>query len=201
MDECSRSYGPAFKDEKRTLKQKDKRPSNIVLVGFMGVGKDTVGKVIAQKIGFKFLSTDELIVKKAALSLSQIIDNKGESYLHELEKEVLEGIITDKKARMVVSTGGEIVSEEKNCELIKNAGLVVYLSTKSDEIFRRMLATPNKRPQFKLLDPDEISLEINKLMLLRKKAYESIADVTVNAYDKSPLETAEEVIDAWEGLA
>lgn len=197
MDECFGSYRSTFKDERLTLKQK---LSNIVLVGFMGVGKDTVGKVIAQRIGFKFLSTDDLIVKKSNLSLSQLIDNKGESYLHDLEKNVLEDIIVDRKARMVISTGGEIVSQEKNCELIKNAGLVVYLSTKSDEIFRRMLATPNKRPQFKSLEPDEISLEINKLMLLREKAYESIADVVVNAYDKSPLETAEEVIEAWQGL-
>jgi shikimate kinase len=199
MDECFGSHRSAFKDEKRALKQKNKKLDNIVLVGFMGVGKDTVGKVIAQKIGFKFISTDELIVKKAGLSLSQIIDNKEESFLHDLEKEVLEELIADKKARMVISTGGEIVSEEQNFDLIKQSGLVVYLSTKSDEIFRRMLATPNKRPQFKLLDPEKISLEINKLMLIRRKTYESIADIKVDAYEKSPLETAEEVIEAWEG--
>ena len=127
MDECIRSNWTTNKDEKLKLKQRDKKPTNIILVGFMGVGKDTVGKVISQRIGFKFASTDELIVKKAGITLSQLIDNKGESSLHQLEREILSELIADKRAHMVVSTGGEIVSEKENCNLIKTAGLVVYL--------------------------------------------------------------------------
>jgi len=173
---------------------------NIVLTGFMGVGKDTVGKVVAQTLGFKFIATDELITQREKKSLSEIINTKGEEYLHSVEQEILEELSKDKKGRMVISTGGEIVAHEPSCELIKKLGLVVYLHTSPNEIFNRMIKTPNKRHQFKDLKGAELEKEVNHLMEIRENLYECIKDVAVDTQGKSPLETAEDIVDTWLSL-
>ncbi|MCX6112442.1 MAG: shikimate kinase [Proteobacteria bacterium] len=174
--------------------------TNIVLTGFMGVGKDTVGKIVAQRIGYRFISTDELIEKKSGMPLSKIISEKGEDYLHEIESKVLEGLIHDKKGRMVISTGGEIVACKENCELLKKTGVIIYIYTKPRDILDRMIKTPNKRPQFKDLKDDDLKSEVNSLMKSREKMYESIKDISIDAFEKSPLQTAEEVIEAWSSI-
>lgn len=174
-----------------------KSKKNIVLTGFMGVGKDTVGKVVAQTLGFKFISTDELIIQKEKRSLSDIINTKGEEHLHSVEQEILEELLKDKKGRMVISTGGEIVAHEPNRPLIKRLGLVVYLYTSPAEIFNRMIKTPNKRPQFKELKGTDLEKAVNNLMKVRESLYRSIKDVGIDTQGKSPLETAEDIIDTW----
>ncbi|MEI6093826.1 MAG: shikimate kinase [bacterium] len=161
--------------------------TNIVLTGFMGVGKDTVGKIVAQRIGYRFISTDDLIEQKAGMPLSQIVISKGEIYLHDLERETLNEIIKDKKGRMVISTGGEIVACKENCELLKKAGIIIYIYTKPKDILDRMIKTPNKRPQFKDLKDEELKTEVDKLMKSRQKMYESIKDISIDAFEKSPL--------------
>jgi predicted kinase len=76
LDERARGNGTTCKDEERLINRTN---TNIVLTGFMGVGKDTVGKVVAQNIGYRFISTDEIVVKRIGMSLSQFIDSKGET--------------------------------------------------------------------------------------------------------------------------
>ena len=174
--------------------------TNIVLTGFMGVGKDTVGKVVAQNIGYRFISTDELIIKRTGMSLSQFIDSKGEKGLHELENQILQEILQDKRGRIVISTGGEIVASKENCDLLSKIGIVVYIYTKPKDILDRMIKTPNKRPQFKNLKGEALKAEVHSLMESREKIYESIKDISIDAYEKSPLQTAEEVIEAWNSI-
>ena len=177
-----------------------KSRKNIVLTGFMGVGKDTVGKVVAQTLGFKFIATDELIMQRERKSLSDVINTKGDDYLHSVEQNILEELSKDKKGRMVISTGGEIVAHEPSRELIKKLGLVVYLHTSPKEIFDRMIKTPNKRHQFKELKGAELEKEVNHLMKIRECLYKSIEDVEVDTQGKSPLETAEDIVDTWMSL-
>ena len=166
----------------------------------MGVGKDTVGKIVAQRIGYRFISTDELIEQRSGMPLSKIISEKGEDYMHDIEKQVLEELIADKKGKMVISTGGEIVANKENCELLKKTGVIIYIYTKAKDILDRMIKTPNKRPQFKDLKDDDLKSEVDNLMKSRKKMYESIKDISIDAYEKSPLQTAEEVIEAWNSI-
>lgn len=173
---------------------------NIVLTGFMGVGKDTVGKVVAQTLGFKFIATDELIIQKEKRSLSDIINTSGEDHLHSVEQSILEELSKDAKGKMVISTGGEIVAHEPSRELIKKLGFVVYLHTSPKEIFDRMIKTPNKRPQFKELKGTELEKEVNHLMKVRESLYKSIKDAEIDTQGKSPLETAEDIVDTWLSL-
>lgn len=197
MVKCSRSNWATYKDEEHLITRAN---TNIVLTGFMGVGKDTVGKIVAQRIGYRFISTDELIEQKSGMDLLQIMSNKGELYLHDLEHKILEEIIKDKKGKMVISTGGEIVSSKENCDLLKKAGIIIYIYTKPRDILDRMIKTPNKRPQFKDLNDEDLKLEVDKLMKSRQKMYESIKDISIDAFEKSPLQTAEEVIEAWNSI-
>lgn len=197
MVKRSRSNWTTYKDAEHLITRAN---TNIVLTGFMGVGKDTVGKIVAQRIGYRFISTDELIEQRSGMDLLQIMSNKGELYLHDLEHQILEEIIKDKKGKMVISTGGEIVASKENCDLLKKAGIIIYIYTKPRDILDRMIKTPNKRPQFKDLKDEDLKLEVDKLMKSRQKMYESIKDISIDAFEKSPLQTAEEVIEAWSSI-
>ncbi len=166
----------------------------------MGVGKDTVGKIVAQRIGYRFISTDELIEQRSGMSLGKLIETKGDDALHELESQILGEIIEDKKGRMVISTGGEIVACKENCDLLKKVGIVIYIYTKPKDILDRMIKTPYKRPKFKDLKGEDLKSEVDKLMKSREKMYESIKDISIDAFEKSPLQTAEEVIEAWNSI-
>ncbi|MFH1223754.1 MAG: shikimate kinase [Pseudomonadota bacterium] len=178
----------------------NKTGKNIVLTGFMGVGKDTVGKVAAQTLGFKFISTDEILLQQERKPLFEIINNVGEDEFHKMEENVLTTLLNDKKGRMVISTGGEIVARPECLPIIKKLGLVVYLYTSPKEIFDRMIKTPYKRPRFKELKGEELEKEVNALMKIREKLYQSIKDIEINTQGRSPLETAEEIIDAWTSM-
>ena len=86
MDERPGGNRATCKNEKLLISRAN---TNIVLTGFMGVGKDTVGKIVAQRIGYRFISTDELIEQRSGMPLSKIISEKGEDYMHDIEKQVL----------------------------------------------------------------------------------------------------------------
>ena len=90
--------------------------NNLYLVGFMGTGKTTVGKLVGQLLNKKFVDMDELIIESEGCSISDIFSHKGEPYFRDIETQVLKSIAGQQS--LVVSTGGGCVEREKNRELI-----------------------------------------------------------------------------------
>lgn len=153
---------------------------NIVLVGMPSSGKTTVGKIIAQKLGFSFVDTDELIVEKEGRSIVDIFANDGEQYFRNCETEAIRE--TAKKQSLVIATGGGAVLKKENIELLKENGKIYFLD----------------RPLDLLLTTDDRPLSSNKADL--KKRYTERYGIYLSSADKRIINTdtaesaAEEII-------
>jgi len=157
--------------------------SNLVLIGFMGTGKTSLGKLLADKLGRTFVDIDQKIEQDSGLSIPKIFELHGESYFRELEKKAVAEIV--KRKNLVIATGGGTVKDEENLRLLKNNGVIVCLTTDPEEILIRT----QRRGERPLLDkPDDERLaEIKKLLAEREKFY-SQADYTIDTTDWSPLQ-------------
>jgi shikimate kinase len=122
---------------------------NLYLIGMMGVGKTTVGKLLAQEIGYRFVDTDEIIVKAAGKSINEIFTENGEADFRQLESDVLAQVCAYTK--LIVATGGGIVMQQQNWGYLHH-GLVVWLDVPIQIILKR-LAEDNTRPLLQNADP------------------------------------------------
>ena len=165
---------------------------NLYLVGFMGSGKSTVGKIIAYKTGYKFVDIDKLIEERENKTIPQIFKEYGESYFRQLEKHIIQEFT--EKSGYIVSTGGGLGADIENMKKMKKSGTVVWLDVSLDEILKRTEKDSTERPLLK--NPRE---KIEKLYKDRKKVY-SMADIHIKAENKSPEEIAQEILDKWSSL-
>jgi shikimate kinase len=118
----------------------------IILIGFMGAGKTSVGKVLSEKIKIPLIEMDEIILKfSGRKTIKEIFANDGEKHFRILESKVCQGL--KNKDDLIISTGGGVIGDKKNIENLKNNGLVFYLKTSFLTINKR-LANDNGRPLF-----------------------------------------------------
>ena len=149
------------------------RGVNIYLVGMMGAGKTTVGRIVARKLKYRFFDTDELIVRVANQSIAEIFDREGEEAFRELETKVLGELSAYQNS--VVATGGGIVARSMNWGYL-HYGVVVWLDVPVDQLYDR-LRSDTARP---LLQEGEIKSKLQSLLKERERFY-SQADVRVCA--------------------
>ena len=159
---------------------------NLILIGFMGAGKTTIGKGYARKYYRRFVDTDELIARKAGMSIPEIFETKGEEVFRQLETEVLEELLAE-NSQAVISVGGGLPLREENRRLLNRLGTVIYLDITGDEVWRRLAGTTG-RP---LLEGGNARAKIEELLSYRRPIYEQAADRIISVTDKTP----EEVID------
>ncbi|WP_408954666.1 shikimate kinase [Natroniella sp. ANB-PHB2] len=164
---------------------------NIVLIGFMGTGKSSVGKKLAEKVGYKFVDLDQEIVKYEGLEIPQIFATLGEEYFRQLETEVTKKIA--KKDKQVIATGGGVVLKEENLEALKDNGTLALLTATSEEILRRTSQDGN-RP---LLEVDDPLGKIEKLLTERKENY-NCTPYQVDTTGLSLTEVVDEIIEQLE---
>lgn len=154
--------------------------SNIILIGFMGSGKTTFGKWLADSWNMKFCDTDELIEKSEGRTINDIFAAEGEEYFRNLETEMIRTLIekyADTRAEnAVISVGGGLPVRNVNRELMHKLGNCVYLRTSKRELVRR-LQSDTTRP---LLAGGKLEEKIDSLMLARKDIYESAADIILD---------------------
>lgn len=159
---------------------------NIVLIGFMGSGKTTVGQALSVKCGREFLDTDALIEVNEGRKISEIFAKEGEAHFRKLEYAVLNNL-TEAKDK-IISTGGGIVTYPDNRELLKKAGKVIYLRVSPETVIKR-LEGDISRPL--LMGEDKLS-RVEELLSLRRALYESTADRIIDVDDLS----VEEIVDS-----
>ena len=160
---------------------------NIILIGPMGSGKTSSGRILAKEMGYVFSDTDEEVIKRTGVSIAYIFDVEGEEGFRKRECLALKECLNNNNT--VVSTGGGIVLSKENRDLLQDRGTVVYLQTSIRSQVKRTAST-NNRPLLQNKDPEET---LEKLMLTRAPLYEEIADITIMTDNKSLQEMSKEI--------
>ena len=150
------------------------RYSIVFLTGFMGSGKSTLAPLLAGRLGYNLVDIDTEIERAAGRSITEIFRGKGEMYFREVETAMLRSVVA--VPGRVVSLGGGTLTAPENLELVKRTGLLVYLKTSPEEIFKRMRAKTD-RPLLdsedgKRLDDNELKVRISALLKAREPMYE-----------------------------
>ena len=166
--------------------------TNIILEGFMGSGKSTVSELISDKLELELIDTDEAIEEAEGRKISEIFEQDGEEAFRDMETGLMEMVISEHMRETVISLGGGLPVREKNRELLKRAGKVVYLRTSPETVYDR-LKGDDTRPLLKSENP---LARIKELQDKRGKIYEEAADIIVDTDGKTPEEVADEIIAA-----
>jgi shikimate kinase len=160
---------------------------NITLVGFMGTGKTTVGRILARKLGYRFIDVDDEIEREQGVTISHIFSEMGEPYFRQLERGLIKTLSL--KEGLIISAGGGAVVDERNIEAMKQGGALVCLTATPDEIMKRVGNSSN-RPLLQVPDPMAKIMEL----LSKREPFYLKADIIVDTTMKTPEEVAGEVI-------
>ena len=155
--------------------------SNLILIGFMGCGKSSIGRFMSEKYKFTLIDTDSYIEEQQKCTISKIFDEKGEEYFRQLETQCLQELINSSVNNMIIAVGGGLPMREENRELLHKLGKIVYLRAEIDTLVKR-LKGDNTRP---LIQGGELRQKIEKLFNLRQDTYEKLADLTVDTDGRS----------------
>jgi len=165
-----------------------KRPiRNLALIGFMGTGKSSVGRLVADLLHFTYLDTDHVIEARAGKTITQIFEQDTQQVFWNWEKKIVEELTLRDKT--VISTGGGLPADQENLNSLKTHALVVCLWASAETICERV-RDHDHRPLLKDSDP----LEKIRSLLATRAPYYRQADVLVNAEIRSVREIATQVI-------
>lgn len=167
--------------------------SNLLLIGFMGCGKSTVGIRLSYKLRRVVEDTDKLIEKKEGLSIYDIFTQKGETVFRQMETECLKDLLTIKEER-VISTGGGLPMKRENHALLRELGTVFYLRISPESVWER-LKNDTTRPLLQCENPLE---RIRTLLHEREPLYAEAADVTICVDHLSMEQVLNEIIEKAE---
>ena len=162
---------------------------NIILCGFMGCGKSTIGKLVAKKTHREFIDLDSFIEEKQGLSIREIFETYGEDYFRNCETDAISELVN--KNDVVLALGGGAVLKNKNVELLKSSGKIIFLDVTANTVFSR-LKNDTSRP---LLNTEDKLGEITKRLNDRLPIYTMVADKIIDANSKTKEVIATEIID------
>ncbi len=157
---------------------------NLVLIGLMGSGKTTLGRLVAHSLGFKFVDTDHLIIEAAGKTIPEIFASEGEAGFRQRETAALQSLAGQQ--RQVIATGGGIVTPPVNLPILKQLGCVVWLSADTGVLHQRT-AHGHDRPLLREVDP---AAKLRALYEERAPLYEQACDIKITTDDLSPQEAA-----------
>ena len=161
--------------------------ANIVITGFMGTGKSSVGRLVAERLGRAFVDMDLLIEEREGCSIAEIFATRGEPDFRTVERELCRELAA--RSDLVIATGGGALIDPPNREVMGSSGVLFCLQCEPEEILRR-LALAEDRP---LLDVGDRRPQIEALLAQRRKAYAQIPH-QIETTDKEIEQIAEEVI-------
>ncbi len=172
----------------------------IALFGFMGSGKSTLGKALAEKNAYVFIDLDEAIETKTGLSISQIFEAKGEIVFRKIEHQVLKDIVKRDYTNLILSLGGGTIIQPTNRKLLEVKNYKkIYLDVQTDVLIERLLKQKNERPLLTKVPEEKLQDYINALFLSRKSIYENASDIRISI-EKENFEQSLEKISLYLNL-
>src|SRR5262245_18172973 len=152
---------------------------NIVLTGFMGTGKTTVGRLLAARLGYEFVDTDQVIVDRH-VEIADIFRSSGENAFRDIERQLARELAS--RERLVISTGGRMMLDPDNVTALGRNGMIFCLVATPDEIFQRISNEPSsiERPLLAVADPRR---RIAELLAERTPAYQRFVQVSTDGID------------------
>ncbi|WP_323813984.1 shikimate kinase AroK [Cellvibrio sp. NN19] len=163
------------------------RKPNVFLVGPMGAGKSTIGRLLAAELNLNFRDSDRVIEERTGADIPWIFDMEGEEGFRDRETAVLQELANERDA--VIATGGGIVLRPQNREIMKASGFVCYLTASIDQLAERT-ARDKKRPLLQVENPRQ---KIIDLLAMRDSLYQDASDFVVNTDRRSPKSVAQEI--------
>jgi shikimate kinase len=166
-------------------------PDNLVLTGFMGTGKTTVGRLVAQKLGREFIDTD-LIIEERYGPIDELFSTRGESAFRDIERSL--ALELSRRQDLVIATGGRMVLDPENVRALSQNGRIFCLVASPEEIYDRVTGDPSrvKRPLLEVEDPKQ---RIVELLDERAPYYERFPQLATDQLD--PHVIAQELADLW----
>lgn len=155
-------------------------PKRVVLVGPMGAGKSTIGRLLAKELGYRFLDSDRIIEERCGANIPWIFDVEGEDGFRQRETSMLDELSNE--VGTVLATGGGAVMRAENHGLLKKNAVVVYLKTSIDQQVERTRKDRN-RPLLQNEDPEGV---LRRLFAIRDPLYTELADIVMFTDRKSP---------------
>ncbi|WP_298246365.1 shikimate kinase [uncultured Christiangramia sp.] len=167
----------------------------IFLIGYMGSGKSTVGKLLSEELNHKFYDLDNEIEKEYDLAISEIFARKGEIFFRKAERKMLEKLIYLNEDA-VVSLGGGTPCYGDNMELIKNADSVrsIYLKLNIPTLLERLQREKTDRPMISHLETEELLEEFIRKHLFERGFYYNQSELILDCDDKDPSEITRELV-------
>ncbi|RRJ83155.1 shikimate kinase AroK [Aestuariirhabdus litorea] len=161
----------------------------IFLVGPMGAGKSTIGRLLSKELSIPFKDSDHEIEARSGADIPWIFDVEGEEGFRRRESAVIQQLV--EAGPLVIATGGGAILLEENRRLMVGSGTVVYLETSVEQQLSRT-ARDRKRPLLQTADPRKT---LTDLMGIREPLYQQIADITVSTENSNPRMVVQEIVD------
>ena len=167
-------------------------PKNIVLIGFMGSGKSTVGRELHHRLGYPLVDMDQVIEQREGKSITTIFAEVGEEGFREMETRLLEELNDPSAPRRIISTGGGVIGREVNRAILRQLGYVVWLHAPTAVILDRT-AKNRERP---LLQTDDPAARIEALLAARKPLYAETAHIKIDTAGLDCKELATGILES-----
>jgi shikimate kinase len=162
---------------------------NIILIGFMGVGKTEVGKLLAKKLGYTYIDTDSKIEAAQKRTINEIFASDGEGYFRDMETDFLKSIQNMKKH--VISTGGGMILRPENIKLMERLGTVVLLWADPQTVYDRVKNAGN-RPLLNVPDP---MAKIDEILAFRTPIYKGAAELEIDTSKLSVEDACTKILE------
>ena len=160
----------------------------IFLIGFMGCGKTTVGKLLAAKLGIRYVDSDECIVQSEGMTVPEIFEQKGEPYFREVEEQTVKGLCEKPE---VIACGGGAMLRDSTAQYASANGTVIFLDVPFNICYERICGDPN-RPIVTASSRDELLARYNA----RYPVYCRNSDVQIDCGAGSPLDCTEKILES-----
>lgn len=161
----------------------------IILIGFMGSGKSTVGRILARELKLGLIEMDDLIEQQQGKKISKIFEEQGEAVFRQIETKFLLDLFNNKPNGIVLSTGGGVITQSENIDLLRSNGKVIYLRGSKEHLKKNVMGSSH-RP---LLANEDLDQKIEVMLGQREALYRQCAHEIIELDGKTPEMIAQEV--------